>query len=151
MLCKEAFDALMAIIRFVAQIDVNSKGRGSGCVAPCLCTFLDATQKFVGVVDTFVSSNPTGVALLWGSAKTAILAVSNVASYFDKVTSMAMKLGWSRPIFEQFGLLYPGCVGLQSALCDYYAIIIQLCVKIPEVSLRTGVTDAVVHLQSVRA
>jgi Skp family chaperone for outer membrane proteins len=130
-----------SVIRFVAQIDANSKGRGSRCVAPRLCTFLDATQQFVGVVDTFVSSNPTVAALLWGSVKTTILAVSNVASYFDKVTSMIMKLGRSCPTFEQFGLLYPDCVGLQSALCDYYTIIIQLCVKILEVSRRTGVTQ----------
>jgi hypothetical protein len=49
--------------------------------------------KLCGRSRYLVSSNSTVVALLWGSAKTAILAVSNVASYFDKVTGIAMKLG----------------------------------------------------------
>lgn len=130
-----------SVIRFVSQIDANNKGRASRCVAPRLCTFLNATQQFAGVVDTFVSSNPTVAALVWGSIKTTILAVCNITSYFEKVTSMIMNLGRFCPTYQQFGQLYPDCVGLQSALCEYYAIIIRLCIKIVEVSRRTAVTQ----------
>jgi hypothetical protein len=130
-----------SVIKFVSEIDANNKGRASKCVASRLCTFLNATQQFAGVVDTFVSSNPTIAALVWGSIKTTILTVSNVASYFDKVTSMIMNLGRSCPTYQQFGQLYPDCIKLQSALCEYYAIIIRLCIRVVEVSRRTGVTQ----------
>jgi hypothetical protein len=129
---------IASVIEFVAQIDAKNSSTTRRCVAPRLCTFLEATQQFVGVVDTFVSCNPAIAALVWGSVKTAILTASNVASYFDKVTSMIMGIGKSCPTFQQFGQLYPECIGLQRALCDYYAVIIDLCVKIIEASRRTA-------------
>ncbi|GFG16217.1 hypothetical protein IFM5058_07848 [Aspergillus udagawae] len=129
-----------SVIVFVAELSAKEKST-SRCVAPRLCTFLDATHQFSGVVETFVSSNPTVAALVWGGVKTAILTASNVASYFDKVTSMIMAVGRSCPTYQQFGHVYPGCVGLQRALCDYYAVIVQLCIKIIEVSRRMVITQ----------
>jgi hypothetical protein len=125
---------------FVAQIDANNSSTMRRSVASQLYTFLDATQQFSVIVDTFVSSNPTIAALVWGGVKIAILTANNVASYFVKVTNMIMAIGKSCPTYQQFGQLYPGCVGLQRALCDYYAIIVQLCIKIIEVSRRTAIT-----------
>jgi hypothetical protein len=129
-----------SVLEFVAQIDASNKGRANRCVAPRLCTFLDKTRQFAGVVDTFVSSNPAIAALVWGGIKTTILSASNVASYFDRVTSMIMTIGRTCPIYQEFGTLYPGSVGLQNALCEYYAVIIRLCTKIIEVSQRSGLT-----------
>ncbi|KAJ5153807.1 uncharacterized protein N7500_009246, partial [Penicillium coprophilum] len=122
---------------FVADIDARNSSRRTP-VGPRLCPFFEAMQQFTGVVDTFVSSNPVIAALVWGGIKTAILLASNVASYFDKVTTMIMRIGKSAPTYQQFGGLYPDCIGLQRALCDFYAIIINLCVKIIEVSRRTA-------------
>ncbi|KAH8591415.1 hypothetical protein B0O99DRAFT_744597 [Bisporella sp. PMI_857] len=130
-----------SVIAFVGQIDANNSSTTRRCVAPRLCTFLEATQQLSGVVDTFVSSNPTIAALVWGGVKTAILTASNVASYFDKVTSIIMAIGKSSPTYQQFVQLYPGCVGLQRVLCDYYTVIVQLCVKIIEFSQRTAITQ----------
>ncbi|KAJ5738028.1 hypothetical protein N7493_001183 [Penicillium malachiteum] len=131
-----------SVVEFVAQIDAKNSSTTRRCVAPRLCTFLEATQQFVGIVETFVSCNPAIAALVWGGVKFAILTASNVASYFDRVTSMIMGIGKSCPTYQQFGLLYPGCISLQRALCDYYAVIINLCVKIIEVSRRTGLRQA---------
>jgi len=128
-----------SVLAFVAEIDKNNKGRAGRCVAPRLYTFLDAAQQFTGVVDTFVSSNPTIAALVWGGVKTAVLTASNIASYFDKVTSMIMDIGQVCPTYQQFGQLYPACIGLQHALCEYYAVIIRLCIKIIEISRRTAI------------
>ncbi|KAJ5531566.1 hypothetical protein N7527_004959 [Penicillium freii] len=129
---------IASVIEFVAEIDARNSSTTRRCVAPRLCTFLEATQQFTGVVDTFISSNPIIAALVWGGIKTAILTASNVASYFDKVTSMIMHVGKFSPTYQKFGPLYPDCIGLQRALCDFYAIIINLCVKIIEVSRRTA-------------
>jgi hypothetical protein len=130
-----------SVLAFVAEVDENNKSRGSRCVAPRLYTFLDAAQQFTGVVDTFISSNPAIAALVWGGVKMAVLTASNIASYFDKVTSLIMDIGKVCPTYQQFGQLYPGCVGLQEALCEYYAIIIRVCIKIIEISRRTAMAQ----------
>jgi hypothetical protein len=128
-----------SVIAFVSKVDADNKGRAGKCVAPRLFTFLEAIQQFSDVVGTFVSSNPTIAALVWGGVKTAILTASNVASYFDKITTLIMKVGRSCPTYKQFGLLYPGSVDLQKALCEYFSIVIRLCIKIIEVSQRSVV------------
>ena len=130
-----------SVIAFVGEVDANNSSSTRRCVAPRLYTFLDALQQFSRVVETFVSSNPAIAALIWGGVKTAILTASNIVSYFDKITSMVMAIGRSCPTYQQFGQLYPGCVALQRALCDYYAVIIQMCIKIIEVSRRTAITQ----------
>jgi NACHT domain. len=139
---------IASVIEFVAEIDARNSSTTRRCVAPRLCTFLEATQQFTGVVDTFISSNPIVAALVWGGIKTAILTASNVASYFDKVTNMIMRIGKSSPTYQQFGLLYPGSTGLQSALCDFYAVIIHLCVKVIEVSRRTALKQTLSSILS---
>ncbi|KAJ6109978.1 hypothetical protein N7486_002213 [Penicillium sp. IBT 16267x] len=98
---------IASVIEFVAQIDAKNSSTTRRCVAPRLCTFLEATQQFAGVVETFVSSNPTIAALVWGSVKTAILTANNVASYFDKVTSMIMGIGKSCPTYQHLVYFIP--------------------------------------------
>ncbi|KAJ6186470.1 hypothetical protein N7519_007771 [Penicillium mononematosum] len=139
---------IASVIEFVAEIDARNSSTTRRCVAPRLCTFLEATQQFTGVVDTFVSSSPIVAALVWGGVKTAILTASNVASYFDKVTSMIMRIGKFSPTYQQFGLLYPDSISLQRALCDFYAIIINMCVKIIQVSRRTALKQTLSSILS---
>ncbi|KAI2763075.1 hypothetical protein DTO006G1_2214 [Penicillium roqueforti] len=129
-----------SVIAFVTEIDANNSTTRR-CVAPRLCTFLEATQQFSDVVGTFISSNPQIAALIWGGVKMAILTASNITSYFDKVTKMIMEIGRSCPTYQQFGQLYPGCISLQRELCEYYAAIVQLCTKIIEVSRRPPITQ----------
>lgn len=125
------------VLFFVAKLDAENSSRTRRSIAPRLCTFLNSTQQFAGVVETFVSSNPKIAALVWGGVKTVITVASNVASYFDKVTNLIMEIGLVCPSFQEFGHIHHGCVGLQNALCDYFAIIIELCIKIIEISRRT--------------
>lgn len=119
-----------SVITFVAQIDAENSSTTRRCVAPRLRTFLDATQQFTGVVDTFVSSHPAIAALVWGGVKTTILVANNVTLFFDKVTNLIMTISKSSPTCQQLGELYPGCTGLQQALCDYYAIVVWLCINL---------------------
>lgn len=119
-----------SVITFVTQLDQDNQARARRCFAPRLLTFLNATRQFSDAVDTFVSSNPRVAGLVWGGVKTAILAASNVASYFEKVTDLIMRIGRFCPVYDDFGSLYPGAVGLQTALCRFYVTIIRLCIKI---------------------
>ncbi|KAJ5261119.1 hypothetical protein N7478_011714 [Penicillium angulare] len=121
---------------FVAQLDAEKAIKTRRSVAPRLCTFLSATQQFAGAVETFISSNPKVAALIWGGIKTAITVASNIASYFDKVTNLLKDIGLVCPTIQQFGQLYHGHTGLQHALCEYYAVVVELCIKLIEVSRR---------------
>ncbi|KAJ5911088.1 uncharacterized protein N7473_000391 [Penicillium subrubescens] len=105
-----------SINEFVRIIDESKSKTTMRCMGSRLCTFLDKTQQFAGVADTFVSSNPSIAALVWGSVKMAILTANNVASYFEKVTNLIMSISKLCPIYEKFGGLYPGCVELQNEL-----------------------------------
>ena len=131
-----------SVLAFVTQIDENNNGRAGRCVSSRLCNFLDATQQFSSIVGTFASSNPATAALVWGSVKFAILAASNISSYFEKVTALLMGLGKFCPTYEKFAHLFPGCADLQNALCGYYAVIVRLSIKILEVSQRTALAQA---------
>ena len=119
-----------SVATFVTQIDGDNRGRARRCFAPRLFTFLNATRQFSDAVDTFVSSNPHIAGLVWGGVKTAILTASNVASYFEKVTDLLMRIGRFCPVYDDFGSLYPGAIGLQAALCKFYVTVIRLCTKI---------------------
>ncbi|KAJ5703961.1 hypothetical protein N7493_011099 [Penicillium malachiteum] len=126
-----------SVIIFVAELDAEKASKTRRSVSPRLFKFLDAAQQFSGAVETFVSSNPQTAALIWGGIKTAILVASNIASYFDKVTNMIQEIGRACPVFQDFGKLYHGHVGLQHALCEYYALVVELCGKVVEVSRRS--------------
>ncbi|KAJ6032625.1 hypothetical protein N7540_003357 [Penicillium herquei] len=126
-----------SVIIFVAELDAEKASKTRRSVSPRLFKFLDAAQQFSGAVETFVSSNPKTAALIWGGIKTAILVASNIASYFDKVTNMIQEIGRFCPVFQDFGKIYHGHVGLQNALCEYYALVVELCGKVVEVSRRS--------------
>jgi hypothetical protein len=62
-----------AVIILTAEIDNQNAKRRSRGVATRLFGFLESVQQFSSVVDTFVSSNPSIAALVWGSVRFALL------------------------------------------------------------------------------
>lgn len=114
----------------VANIAAGHQGTQGRHLWKRLSTFLQATQQFTSIVDTFISSNPTIAALVWGTVKTTLLAAGNAASYFDHVTSTIMEIGRLSPMFQQFGQLYTKHDGVQHALCNFYIVVIRFCTKI---------------------
>ena len=137
-----------SVVQFVTEVDADDRDRAGRCFASRLCTFLDATQQFTGVVGTFVSSNPAIAAVVWGSVSTTILIASNVTYYFDKVTGLVMNVGKLCPTYAKFGHLFPGCIELQSALGDYFAVVIQICSKIVDVVRRPVTTQVLSSIWS---
>ena len=63
----------IAVLQFTADIDRSNARRRSRCVASRLQNTLQSVQQFTTIVDTFVSSNPSIAALVWGSFKVTIL------------------------------------------------------------------------------
>ena len=65
-------------------------------------------------------------------------AVSNVSSYFDKLSEWFMKLQNDCPRFSEYQLLYADAPRLQSALSGFYATIVRFCQHAIESLQRTG-------------
>ncbi|KAI9765585.1 MAG: hypothetical protein M1840_007274 [Geoglossum simile] len=135
-----------AVIILTAEIDRENAKRRSRGVATRLFSFLESVQQFSTIVDTFVSSNPSIAALVWGSVKFVILAASNFSSYFDKLSTMFMNLRSYCPIFSEYQILYPCSARLQTALCTFYATVVHFCKKALEVIQRKGVVQATTAL-----
>jgi hypothetical protein len=63
----------------VAKINLKNSKRKSRICADKLRTILDPIQQYCAVVDTFIQSNPTVAAVVWGTAKIFILVFKSVS------------------------------------------------------------------------
>ncbi|MCJ1347169.1 hypothetical protein MMC31_005390 [Peltigera leucophlebia] len=129
-----------AIIAFTTQLDDENAKRRSRCVATRLLKFLQSIQQFSTVVDTYVSSNPAIPALVWGSVKLAVLLTFNYASYFDKLSALFMSFSKYCPRYSDYQILYADSAGLQAAVCNFYAVVID-CFKETRTFWRPFKTD----------
>lgn len=62
-----------AVIKFTTELDAQNAQRRSPSVASRISKVLESVQQFAQIVDTFVSSNPSIAALVWGSVKLTML------------------------------------------------------------------------------
>lgn len=74
-----------AVLVFTAEVDRTSQRRKSRCVASRLQNTLQFIQQFSGVVDTFVSADPSTAALAWGGVKVTILVRWTLISPFRRL------------------------------------------------------------------
>ncbi|EGX52000.1 hypothetical protein AOL_s00043g734 [Orbilia oligospora ATCC 24927] len=88
-------------------------------------TFIRAMQQFSGIIDTCVQSNPEIAALVWGGMKFVLLAFSNYTKYLEEIVDMCDQMGRLCPQFDRFSKLFPKHKELQSAICDFYAIVVD--------------------------
>ncbi|MCJ1357988.1 MAG: Ankyrin-2 [Icmadophila ericetorum] len=130
----------MSIIMFLVQLD-QSTGRKRRGVSSRISKVLESVQQFSTVVDTFVQAQPLA-ALVWSTLKFAILAVSNIASFFDKLSEYFLE--WSRhcPRYSEYSFLFGDSTGLQIALCAYYAVIVNFCTRALRTLQKPGTTLA---------
>ncbi|KAF3272465.1 hypothetical protein TWF970_009968 [Orbilia oligospora] len=88
-------------------------------------TFIRSMQQFSSIVDTCVQSNPEIAALVWGGMKFVLLTFSNYLKYLEEIVDMCDQMGRLCPQFERFSKLFPKHKELQSAICEFYAIIVD--------------------------
>ena len=62
-----------AVLTFTAKLDRSNPARRGKSIGSRAYLLLLSVQKFSNVVETFVSSNPSIAALVWGSMKLTIL------------------------------------------------------------------------------
>ncbi|MCJ1461962.1 hypothetical protein MMC07_000562 [Pseudocyphellaria aurata] len=118
------------VMRLTAEIDRDaSRNRKSRqCVGPRLTNVLNAVQQFSTVVDQIVGTSQSQIAgAIWGTLKISLQLASAFSSYFDQLSKLLMKIGTTSPRYQDFGVLYPDSKRLQSALCEYFVVIVRLC------------------------
>ena len=62
-----------AVMKLTTELDTQNAQRRSRSVATRLSRIIESVQQFSSIVGTFVSSNPSIAALVWGSVKLTML------------------------------------------------------------------------------
>ncbi|KAG4259266.1 hypothetical protein FPRO03_12942 [Fusarium proliferatum] len=125
--CIQSVPETDAVLVFTAELDLRRQNKKGKSIASRLFPVLQAVHSFTAIIDTFVSSNPTIAALVWGSVKMTMTIMLNAASYYEAFVELCMELGKICPRFEQYQALFPASERLQDALCTFNASIIQCC------------------------
>ncbi|KAF5572883.1 NACHT domain-containing protein [Fusarium pseudocircinatum] len=119
-----------AVLVFTAELDLQRQNHKGKSIASRLYPVLQAVHNFTSIIDTFVSSNPTIAALVWGSVKMTMMIMLNAAPYYEAFVELCMELGTICPRFEQYQALFPASERLKEALCTFNAAIIQCCRRV---------------------
>ncbi|CVL12481.1 uncharacterized protein FPRN_15077 [Fusarium proliferatum] len=128
--CIQSVPDTDAVLVFTAELDLRRQNQRGKSIASRLFPVLQAVHSFTSVIDTFVSSNPTIAALVWGSVKMTMTIMLNAASYYEAFIELCMELGRICPRFEQYQALFPASKRLQEALCTFNACIIECCRRV---------------------
>ncbi|KXJ84776.1 hypothetical protein Micbo1qcDRAFT_73077 [Microdochium bolleyi] len=130
-----------AVLVFTARLDAINRQRRGKSTSTRLHSLLSSVADFCAVMtdgrpcnvaDTLVSSNPEVAALVWGSVKFTMTAISNIMSYNDGMFNLLMDITKSCPVISEYRSLYPDSTRLQEALSCFYAAIIRCCQHLME-------------------
>ncbi|RSM05266.1 hypothetical protein CDV31_009664 [Fusarium ambrosium] len=90
-----------------------------------LVAILDRMRQFAPIGDVLVGGSQNLIACgVWAVTSLSFL------SYFENVTSMMLRLGQSLSLHQDFVLLFPKCSTLQSYMCEYTIVMVNICAKI---------------------
>ncbi|EXJ91683.1 hypothetical protein A1O3_00233 [Capronia epimyces CBS 606.96] len=119
------------VMRLTAEIDRNNgRRRSRRCVGPRFSSILQAVQQFSTIVDTIVGGSQSLLAsAIWGVLKMTLQITSSFTSYFENLSVLFMNIGRTCPRFQEFGSLYPRSQSLQRALCEYFIVVVELCMR----------------------
>ncbi|EJT73989.1 hypothetical protein GGTG_07839 [Gaeumannomyces tritici R3-111a-1] len=118
------------IMRLTAEVDRRAAGRGyrGRCFGPRFSNILQTTQQFAALGDVVVGGSQNIIACgIWSLVRMTLLVVANFHSYFEKLSDLLMAIGRSSPRHEMMALLYPQSKRLQSYLCEYFIVVVNLC------------------------
>lgn len=131
------------VVAFIGHLDTIKPSRGARDIGARIQSFIGATEQFTSVVDSFVGAGGDIGALVWGSIKLSFLIFNNILGYRDAVSEIVLQLGRQCPTIAEFGKIHESSVGVQEALCDYYAAVIDLCSLIVAASRRSATWQGV--------
>ncbi|PSN61265.1 hypothetical protein BS50DRAFT_157349 [Corynespora cassiicola Philippines] len=116
------------IVSLTDHVHQSNSSRKSHVFASRLQGLLGSVQQYCNIVDTCAGPNQIA-ALVWGGIKVLILAFSNFAEYFDKLSERVAQLSTYCPRLSEYEKLFPLSIRLQTALSNFYAIVVNFCSK----------------------
>ncbi|KAF4444283.1 NACHT domain-containing protein [Fusarium austroafricanum] len=87
--------------------------------------------RLVAILERIRQFAPIGDVLIGGSQNLITCGTSlSFLSYFENVTSMMLNISRSLSLHNDFSILFPGCQKLQTYMCEYTIVIVQVCAKV---------------------
>ncbi|KAG6358671.1 hypothetical protein INS49_012189 [Diaporthe citri] len=67
---------------------------------------------------------------VWSALRLSLTIATNYMSYFEKLSTLFMRLGTSWALHEDFAQLFPRSEILQTYFCEYLVVLMKLCNKV---------------------
>ncbi|KAJ5096594.1 hypothetical protein N7456_007315 [Penicillium angulare] len=123
--------SIQDVLRLTAQIDEQVSVSKRRCFGTRIINVLESVQQFAALGDIVVGGSQNLIACgVWTVVRTSLVLVANYSSYLERLSTLFMIAGRSAPRYEKMDLLYPRSKALQSHLCDYFIVLVQLCHKV---------------------
>ncbi|KAJ6008350.1 NACHT nucleoside triphosphatase [Penicillium herquei] len=108
--------------------EIDRANNGGRCVGPRLINLVGVVQKFASLGDVIVGASQNIIACgVWCIVRLSLQMIATSSSYLEKLSMIFMNVGRSAPQFESLAILYPRSRLLQSFVCEYFIIVINLC------------------------
>ncbi|KAK1463181.1 NACHT domain-containing protein [Colletotrichum melonis] len=96
-----------------------------------LVTVLERIRQFAPIGDVLVGGAQNLLASgVWATVRMTLEISLSFLSYFDKVSTLLMRIGKSSSLHKDFALLFPTCRQTQAYMCEYVIVFIKICKKI---------------------
>ncbi|KXH26073.1 hypothetical protein CNYM01_02392 [Colletotrichum nymphaeae SA-01] len=96
-----------------------------------LVTILERIRQFAPIGDVLVGGAQNLLASgVWATVRMTLEISLSFLSYFDKVSTLLMRIGKSSSLHKDFALLFPTCRQTQAYMCEYVIVFIKICKKI---------------------
>ncbi|KAJ6102902.1 hypothetical protein N7486_005329 [Penicillium sp. IBT 16267x] len=128
------------VLRLTAEIDQVASVSKRRCFGTRMMNVLEAVQQFAALGDIIVGGSQNLIACgVWTVVRSSLLMLSSSHttqlvtkhySYLERLSTLFMVAGRSAPRYEKMAILYPCSKNLQSYMCDYFIILVQICHKI---------------------
>lgn len=129
------------VMRLIEEIDrtASSLLKGGRCFGPRFTNILHAIQQFAALGDVIVGGSQNILACgVWSLVRMTLLTAVNFSSYLDQLSALFMDIGRSAPRHERLKQLYPRSEALQSHLCEYFIVVVQICHKVLKLTKRSS-------------
>ncbi|KAJ6018964.1 hypothetical protein N7522_001031 [Penicillium canescens] len=127
---RDAPPSIRDVMRLTAEIDQAASGK-TRCLGPRMVNVLQSVQQFAALGDIIIGGSQNLIACgVWTLVRTSLLLISNHSSYLERLSTVFMEVGRLAPRHERMALLYPRSKDLQSCMCEYFIVVVNLCHKL---------------------
>ncbi|RSL79563.1 hypothetical protein CEP51_007263 [Fusarium floridanum] len=114
-----------------------------------LVAILERMRQFAPIGDVLVGGSQNLIACgVWAVVRLSLETSLSFLSYFENVTSMMLRLGRSLSLHKDFAMLFPKCSKLQSYMCEYTIVIVNICAKIVHNCAKSALSQLAASLTS---